>query len=226
MTTLAPRDRLLVLAKFAWPAAFVALGAMTFGYLRDSRPAPAPTVRIEHPTPTVLKDLRELSRLETLSLHLEKVVDVKDHQTRLYGLVDAEDALLFVATGEVVLGVDLAKLGDDDARFDAKTQTAYVHLPAVEVLSTRFDEPRSYVHARNTDVLAKRNEALESLARRDAVTAFENAARDPKAVARAKEQAERQLSSLAKAWGARDVVFTWRPASPATTASEANMATR
>ncbi len=184
---------------------------MTFGYLHDVRPKPASEVRIEHPTPTVLRDLREMSRLETLSLHVEKVVEVKDRQTRLYGLVDAEDSLLFVATGEVILGVDLAKLGDDDARYDEATRTAYIHLPAPEVLSTRFDEPHSYVHARATDVLARRNEALESIARRDAATAFEAAAKDPKAVDRAKEQAEKQLRGLGKAWGARDVVITWRP---------------
>jgi hypothetical protein len=216
MTTPAPRS-LPELSRFAWPGAFVAVAAMTFGYLSmhdRSAAAPASEVRIEHPTPTVLKDLRALSRLETLSLHVEKVIDVKDHQTRLYGLVDADDSLLFVATGEVTMGVDLAKLGDGDARFDAATQTAYVTLPAPEVLSTHFDEAHSYVHARSTDVLAKRNEALESVARRDAITAFEAAAKDPKAVAHAKEQAEKELHALATAWGARDIVITWAPAPP------------
>jgi hypothetical protein len=198
-------------SRFAWPAAFVTVSAMTFGYLRELRPAPASEVRVVHPTPTVVKELRELSKLETLSMHVEKVIDIKDHQRRLYGLVDADDSLLFVATGEVVLGVDLGKLGDQDARFDAATHTAYVHLPAPEVLSTRFDEGHSYVHARSTDVLAKRNEALESLARRDAIVAFEAAAKDPKAISRAKEQGERQLRALAKAWGANDVVITWAP---------------
>jgi hypothetical protein len=208
MTTPAPRS-VAEWSRFAWPVAFIAVAAMTLGFLQDLKPKPASDVRVEHPTPTVVKDLRELARLETLSMHVEKVIDVKDHQTRLYGLVDAEDALLFVATGEVVLGVDFGKLADADARFDESTRTAYVHLPAPEVLSTRLDEPHSYVHARATDVLAKRNEALESVARRDAIVAFEAAAKDPKAIARAKEQAEKQLRTLAKAWGARDIVVTW-----------------
>lgn len=196
---------------------------MTFGYLRDDKPAPASEVRIEHPTPTVVKDLRELARLETLSLHVEKVIDVKDHQTRLYGLVDAEDSILFVATGEVVMGIDFAKLGERDARFDEATRTAYIQLPAPEVLSTRFDEPHSYVHARATDLLAKRNEALEATARRDAVVAFEAVAKDPKAVDRAKEQGEKQIRALAKAWGAREVVVTWSAPTPT---GEVGMATR
>jgi len=124
----------------------------------------------------------------------------------------AEERLdLARATGEVVLGVDLGKLADDDARYDEATRTAYIHLPAPEVLSTRLDEPHSYVHARTTEMLAKRNEALESVARRDATIAFEAAAKDPKNVDRAKAQAEKQLRALGRAWGARDVVITWRP---------------
>ena len=215
MTTPDVRPPRSELSRFAWPGAFVAVAAMTFGYL-DTREAPRPAseIQIVHPTPTVLKDLRELGRLETLALHVEKVVDVKDRQTRLYGLVDAEDSLLFVASGEVVLGVDLAKLHDGDARFDTASNTAYVHLPAPEVLSARFDEPHSYVHARTTDLLAKRNEALESVARRDAIAGFEAAGKDPKAVARAKEQAETQLRALAKGWGARDLVITWSGGAP------------
>jgi hypothetical protein len=198
------------LSRVAWPLAFVASAAMTIAYLRDTR-APAPSeVRIEHPTPTLVKDLRDIARLETTALHVEKVVDVKDHQTRLHGLVEGDDAILFVATGEVVLGVDLSKLGDQDARFEETSRTAYIHLPAPEVLSTRFDEAHSYVHARNTDLLAKRNEALEGIARKDAIAAFEAAGRDPKNVDRAKEQAEKQLRALGKAWGAHDVVVTWQ----------------
>lgn len=206
----------VALTRFAWPLAFVATAGIAYAGLRealhDRMPASASEVKIVHPTPTVLKDLRELSRLETLSLHVEKVVDVKDHQRRLYGLVDAEDSLLFVATGEVVLGVDLGRLKDGDARFDEATRTAYVTLPPVEVLSSRFDEGHSYVHARSTDVLAKRNETLESLARRDALAAFEATAKDPKSIDRARAQAEKQITALARGWGARDVVVTWSQA--------------
>ncbi|MDB4947151.1 MAG: hypothetical protein JWP97_6685 [Labilithrix sp.] len=209
----------LALTRFAWPLAMVAVAGIGYAALhetlRDLRPAPASEVTIAHPTPTVLKDLRELSRLETLSLHLEKVVDVKDEQRRMYGLVGAQDSLLFVATGEVVLGVDFGRLKDGDVRFDETTHTAYVTLPPVEILSSRFDEGHSYVHVRSTDLLAKRNEALESLARRDALKAFEATAREPSSIARARAQAERQIAVFAKGWGAKDVVVTWGGGAPA-----------
>ncbi len=199
-----------VATRFAWPAAFVAIAAMGFGLLREREKPAASEVHVQGSN-TVVKSLHDLARLETTSLHVEKVIDVRDHQKRLYGLVESEDALLFIATGEVVVGVDLRRLRDDDARFDEATKTAFITLPEPEVLSTRFDEMHSYVHSRNTDTLAKRNEQLESIARREATTAFDAAGRQKEVTARAKEQAERQLRALATAWGAREVVITWRP---------------
>ena len=184
---------------------------MGFGYLREPKP-PAPTseVRVEHAGATVVRELRSLARLETSALHVEKVIELKDHQKRLHGLVDADDALLFVAVGEVVLGVDLSKLGDADVKSDPSTGIAYVELPAPEVLATRFDETRSYVHSRKTDVPAHRNEGLEGAARREALAAFTAAGRDARALEAAKATAEKQLRSLAKAWGAKDLVVTWK----------------
>jgi hypothetical protein len=199
-----------VAARFAWPLAFVVVAALGFGYLRDRRPESPSTVAVEHEGPTIVRDLQALARLETASLHVEKVIDVKDHQKRLEGLVDAEDAILFVATGEVILGVDLAKLEAGDARFDEATKTAYVTLPQPEILSTRFDEAHSYVHSRSTDLLATRNEALEGVARREAVSAFEAAARESTAMDRAREQAEKEIRALGKAWGATAVVVRWK----------------
>lgn len=199
-----------VLGRFAWPLAFVAVAGMTLAFLREREAPPAPAVEVAHAGPTVVSDLRALARLETLSLHLEKVIDVKDRQRHLRGLVEADDAVLFVASGEAVLGVDLAKVREEDARFDAVTKTATITLPDPELFSTHFDERRSYVHTRSTDLLAKRNEDLEASARRSAITSFEKAALEPANVARAREHAETVLRSLGKSWGAERVVIAWR----------------
>jgi hypothetical protein len=197
--------------RFAWPAAFVIVAAMGFVLLRDRAGPPAASeVRVQGSN-TVVKSLHDLARLETTSLHVEKVIDVRDQQKRLYGLLETEDSLLFIASGEVVIGVDLARLRDEDVRFDETTKTATITLPEPEVLSTRFDEMHSYVHSRKTDTLAERNEQLESLARREATAAFEAAGRAKDVHERAKEQAERQIRSLATAWGAKNVNVTWRP---------------
>ena len=207
----APERRKIEWHRFAWPAAFVIVASMGFLLLRDrAQPKETSEVRVQGSN-TVVKSLRDLSRLETTSLHVEKVIDVRDHQKRLYGLLETEDSLLFIASGEVVIGVDLARLRDDDARFDEATKTATITLPEPEVLSTRFDEMHSYVHSRKTGALAERNEQLEAIARREATAAFEAAGRQKDVRDRAKEQAERQIRSLATAWGAKNVIVTWRP---------------
>ncbi len=149
------------------------------------------------------------AEFESHDLRVEKVIDVKDKQS-FHGLMDANDSLVFVARGEVTLGVDLSRLAVDDTKFDEQTKTAYVTLPAPEILSSRFDEMHSYVHSRSTDLLAKRNEELEALARRKAIAEFEGAAHEPSAVDLAKTQAEKQLRAFAKGWGASDVIVTWR----------------
>jgi len=197
------------LGRFAWPAAFVAVAAMGFGILKPA-PEPAKTQVVEAPTVTVVSELRGLGRLETAAIHVEKVVDVADTQKRLFGLVEAHDTLLYVASGELVLGVDLTKLRDGDARFDSATKTAYIRLPEPELFSSRLDEVHSHVHTRTTEFLAEKNGSLESLARTRALASFEAAARDPHAVELARAQAERQLRHLAKAWGAHELEVTWR----------------
>ncbi len=202
-------------ARFAWPAAFVAIAAMGFGYLHTPAVPTPPPALTERPGPVVVQELRALGRLETAAIHVEKVVDVSEHQSRIFGLVDADDALLYVASGEVVLGIDLGKLRPEDARFDAATKTAYVELPEPEVFSSRLDEAGSHVHTRHTAVLARRNEQLEAIARQRALAAFASAGNEARAHELARAQAERQLGTLAKAWGAHALVVTWRDAAHA-----------
>lgn len=198
-----------VLGRFAWPIAVVAIAAMTFAYLHTRADQPTSTVSVAHSGADVVKDLRALARLETAALRVEKVIDVRDRQKRLGGLVDADDVLLFVASGEVVLGVDFAKLEEKDVRVDAAKGTIEIALPPPEVLTTRFDEGRSYVHSRSTDLLAQRNETLEGAARQDAIAAFEKAGREPSAMALARRSAEAQVHALGRAIG-RDLVVTWK----------------
>lgn len=221
-----PAPRALdVVGKLAWPLAAVVIVAMTLAFLRGAASGPPSTVKVEHSGADVVRELRALSRLETAALHVEKVIDVRDHQKRLGGLVDANDALLFVASGEVLLGIDFAKLTEADVKLDPAKSTVEIVLPTPEVLSTRFDESRSYVHTRSTDVLATRNEALESAARKDAIAAFEAAGKEPRAVALARRSAEAQVVAWGRAVG-RDVRVTWKDGEPKLGAVSPNEGTR
>jgi hypothetical protein len=161
-------------------------------------------------TPSLLVSVRDLARLETTDLHIEKVIDLTDKQSHFFGLLQATDAMLLVAAGDVTIGIDLSKLGEGDVSIDPTTHIATMRLPAPEILSTRLDEKSTYVYTRTTDLLAKRNEQLESRARQEAVAALEKAAREADVTARAKAQAERQLRGLASQLGATSVEITWR----------------
>jgi hypothetical protein len=162
------------------------------------------------PSATLVVAVRDVARLETTEVQVEKVIDLTDTQSRLFGLVEASDAILLVAVGEATVGLDLAKVADDDVSLDPKTKVAKLRLPRPDVLSARLDEKRTYVYTRSTGLLARRNEHLEERARQEAVAAIERAARTDEVSNRAREQAERQLRALAIALGASDVVFAWR----------------
>ncbi len=189
------------------------LAGGTLAYLVTGRPpAPAPTggptVSVR-PTTTLLVAVRDIARLESTEVQVEKVIDLTDTQSHFFGLVEAKDALLLVAVGEATIGVELGKLGDDDVSMDPKTKVARFRLPRPDVLSSRLDENRTYVYTRSTGLLARRNEQLETRARQEAVAAIERTARSPETIERARVQSERQLRALATALGASDVTFEW-----------------
>lgn len=165
---------------------------------------------VARPSPAILVAIRDLARLETTEIHVEKVVDLSDRQSRLFGLVSARDALLLVAVGRVTIGIDLSRLGEDDITMDPETGVARLTLPAPEVFSARLEEDQTYVYTRSTSLFARRNEQLEAQARREALRSIEKAALEGDAMARARAQAERQLRALATQLGAKRVEIAWR----------------
>jgi len=161
------------------------------------------------PTPNVVVAMRDLTRLEAASFHMEKVVELTDEQSRLFGLVQARDQILLVAVGDVVAGVDMAKLGDSDVVVDA-TGGVRVTLPPPEILSTTIDETLTHVYGRSTDLLATRKEELEGVARAEAQQQIEKGARDGGILARARTSAERTVRALLASLGFERVVVEWK----------------
>lgn len=184
-------------------AAFVAIVAAGLGlaYGRFTAPAPAPSVQVIRPTPNVVVAVRELARLEGAEYHVERVIDLSEKQKRLFGLVEAADAILLVASGDVVAGVDLSKLASDSIEADPEAKRVRIRLPRAKIFSTRVDNERTYVHSRDTDLLAKRNENLESDARREAERAIREAALESGIQERAEKGVRRTLEGLTRGLG-------------------------
>lgn len=162
--------------------------------------------------PHVVQAVRDLSRLEGASMHLERVIDLTDRQSRFFGLVQAEDAILLVAAVDVTAGVDLGKLKAEDVTADWEKRTVRIQLPAPEVFSERLDSKRTYVHARTTGLLARRDETLEGRARQEAERQAAQAAIDAGLLDRAGNNASKAVEALARSLGYQTVeVTTARP---------------
>lgn len=173
-------------------------------------PAPTRTVVTVAPTASVLRAVQSLARLETVSFHMERVIDLRESQSRMFGLIEAEDAILLVAAADVVAGVDLARLRPEDVSIDARTSRVTLTLPRAEVFATHLDAEHTFVHSRSTDTLAVRQENLETRARQEAERSLREAALRGGILTRAEENAGRTVTWLLRALGHQDVVLRWR----------------
>lgn len=109
-------------------------------------PTPRPTATLVVATPTpiipiVIERVRALSRLETMQYSMEWVID---ERRDVGGIVPGSERLLLIVHGQVVAGIDLAKLDVGDLTADGSILT--LRLPAAEVLSIGLNNERSYVY--------------------------------------------------------------------------------
>jgi hypothetical protein len=160
-------------------------------------------------TPGVITAIREVARLETTEFHVEKVIEISDAQSRLWGLVQAKDALLLVAAGDVVAGVDLEKVRTEDIRIDDRARSIRIRMPAPQIMSSALDERATHVYSRSTDMLAERKEGLEGDARRAAEEQMRKAALDAGILDRARAGADRTLRALLRSFGYDEVELDW-----------------
>jgi hypothetical protein len=175
---------------------------------------PAPKPKLEEAerladTPVVLVAVRGLARLESVAYHMERIIDLKHRQPRLFGLIEVDDEILLVAAGDVIAGVDLAKMRDGDVTALPAERRVQVLLPAPEILIVRIDNERTYVHTRKTDLLARRVEEIETRARRLAEDSIREAAVSAGILERAKQGAEHTLTGLISSLGYERVEISW-----------------
>lgn len=188
----------------------LAIGAVGARVLAPD-PAPPEPELVVRATPSVVLAVSDLARLETARFHMERVIDLRDRQSTLFGLVDAEDALLLVAAADVSAGVDLTRMTDGDVVVDPDRMSATLTLPAPEIFDAHLDEERTYVHSRNTDALAERGAQLESRARREAAQSLRRAALDAGILERARDNARSAITTLVTALGYDEVIIRFEP---------------
>lgn len=149
--------------------------------------------------------VRDLSRLETASMHVVHVGTL----TQSYEMVPnalAGDEITFFATGDVIAGVDLSQLKQQDIRREADG-TITVRLPPSQILVTRLDNRESRVITRNTGVLRRADTHLESRARQYAEQGIRIEAMKKGILPMASQNAEVKVGELLHTLGFRKVRF-------------------
>jgi hypothetical protein len=168
----------------------------------------APQERVVDLTVLVTR-VRELNRLETASMRVVHVGRV----TQSYKMVpDAltGDEITFLATGDVIAGIDLSKLRPEDVRREPDG-TIRMRLPRPEILVTRVDNEESRVLNRETGVLRRQDVDLETKARQNAEINIRNEALRKGILNLAAQNGERKLAELMRTLGFERVVFEHSP---------------
>jgi hypothetical protein len=168
------------------------------------------TTTVVRGSSAIVTAIRDLATLETASYHMERVIDLRDKQSHLFGLFESEDAVLLVAASDVIAGVDLTSMHDGDIVFDPVKHSARVTLPPPIILSSHLDSERTYVHSRQTDALARRAEALETRARIEAEHTLRDAAIEAGILQRARNNAARTIQTLVQSLGFTTVEVDFR----------------
>ncbi len=177
--------------------------SLSLGEKATLLPQPQFTPTIYPSSATVIEGVQSLSRLETASYHIEKVITAESGQGPLGFLFG--DKLLLIAYGEVIAGVDLSNIGPGDLRV-TPDGTCYVRMPPVEVFVATLNNQRTYVYDRRTGV-AGMNAQLESAARQEAERLILQAAIEDGLETKAEENARNFLRSFMLSLGLEHVIF-------------------
>ncbi|HVJ20603.1 MAG TPA: DUF4230 domain-containing protein [Polyangiaceae bacterium] len=171
-------------------------------------PPASSAVTVVKANPNVLVAIKDLARLESAQFHMERVIDLSEKQSHLFGLVESEDAILLVAVADVSAGVDLNKVMAEQIKVDHEKKSVEITLPPAEIFHTELDSEKTYVHTRRTGVLARRQEQLETKARQEAERALVKAAQEAGIEQRAGENAKRVVEGMVRSLGFTEVTVT------------------
>ncbi len=147
--------------------AIVAIWAMRANWLGQPR--------IDTSMPTVVRQVQQLQRLETIVFGMDKIVSGGQESRYLPKLL-AGDRLLLMVYGEVTAGVDLGHIGSADIVVSGPS--VRVAIPEAEIFSARIDNERTRVYSRETGLFSAVDPNLESEVRRVAEQQIRQAALD------------------------------------------------
>lgn len=180
-------------------AVWIAAG---FGLLQLSSFVRGGPVHIKFDQPTVVRQIRGLERLETVSYSMDKIVS-GERQNPILPQFLAGDRLLLVVHGEVVAGVDLSKVQPGDVTVSGTAVS--VHLPAAEIFTTSLDNAKTKVYSRDTGLFSSPDPNLEGEVREEAERQLRTAALDDGILKTADANARQTITNILKSLGFANV---------------------
>jgi hypothetical protein len=152
--------------------------------------------------PTVVRQIQQLQRLETVSYTMDKIIS-GEHANAYLPKFLAGDRLLLVVHGEVVAGINLARVQPGDVL--TRGQKVSIHLPAPELFSTRIDNAKTKVYSRDTGLFSAPDPNLESEVREEAERQLQQAALQDGILKTAADNARSTISGMLKGFGFHEV---------------------
>ena len=152
--------------------------------------------------PTVVRQIQQLQRLETVSFSMDKIIS-GDHPNAYLPKFLAGDRLLLMVHGEVVAGINLAGLQSGDVLVQG--QRVSIHLPAAEVFSTRIDNAKTKVYSRDTGIFSSPDPNLETEVREEAERELQQDALQSDILKIANDNARSTISGMLKGFGFHEV---------------------
>jgi Protein of unknown function (DUF4230) len=153
----------------------------------------------------LVTQVRELNRLETASMRVIHVGTIKQSYKVIPNAL-AGDELTFLATGDVIAGIDLAQLKPEDV-WRSPDGAINVRLPRPQILVTRVDNKESRVITRKTGVLRRSDVDLETRARQHAEDNIRAEAIKKGILPMAKDNGEKKMAELLRTFGFERVRF-------------------
>jgi hypothetical protein len=152
--------------------------------------------------PTVVRQIQQLQRLETVSYTMDKIIS-GEHDNAYLPKFLAGDRLLLVVHGEVIGGINLANLQPADVHIDG--QKVSIHLPAAELFTTRIDNAKTKVYSRDTGLFSSPDPNLESEVREEAERQLQQAALQDGILKTAADNARSTISGMLLGFGFHEV---------------------
>jgi hypothetical protein len=158
----------------------------------------------------LVTQVRELNRLETASMRVMHVGTI----TQTYKLVPnalGGDEITFLATGDVIAGIDLSQLRPEDV-WRSPDGMITMRLPPSQILVSRVDNEQSRVLTRKTGVLRRADVDLETRARQHAEENIRAEAVKRGILKIASDNGERKMAELLRTLGFMRIRFVTTPA--------------